>query len=127
MAANKVPQGVIEQSQDRPLGAVFLDAKAVAQITRSFSLNWPALVQRFLPTVSEAARSLRFTFSPVYDQSTAGNRYACSVAVGLLLLSAARAVSSPRCNASAKGSRSVSMANWGSSASPDLKFSMASR
>ena len=43
---NYVPQEAVEQSQDRPFAALVLDAKAVAQITGSFSLTWPALVQR---------------------------------------------------------------------------------
>ena len=47
MATCKVPQGVGEQSQDLPFAALVLDAKAVAQITGSFSLTWPALVQRW--------------------------------------------------------------------------------
>lgn len=42
-----VPQGVGEQSQDRPFAALVSDAKAVAQITGSFSLKWPAPVYRF--------------------------------------------------------------------------------
>ena len=37
-----VPQEAVEQSQDRPFAALVLDAKAVAQITGSFSLTWPA-------------------------------------------------------------------------------------
>ena len=46
MAYGIVPQEAVEQSQDRPFAALVLDAKAVAQITGSFSLTWPALVQR---------------------------------------------------------------------------------
>lgn len=41
-----VPQGVGEQSQDRPFAALVLDGKAVAQITGSVSLTWPALAHR---------------------------------------------------------------------------------
>ena len=47
-----MPQGVGEQSQDLPFAALVLDAKAVAQITGSFSLTWPALVQRNQPVPS---------------------------------------------------------------------------
>ena len=46
MTGSSVPQEAVEQSQDRPFAALVLDAKAVAQITGSFSLTWPALVQR---------------------------------------------------------------------------------
>ncbi|TSA09746.1 MAG: hypothetical protein D4R79_13110 [Comamonadaceae bacterium] len=46
MGANKVPIAVSHESQDRPFAALVLDAKAVAQITGSFSLTWPALAQR---------------------------------------------------------------------------------
>ena len=49
---NYVPQGVGEQSQDLPFAALVLDAKAVAQITGSFSLTWPALVQRDLSSTN---------------------------------------------------------------------------
>ena len=42
IAVDIVPQGVGEQSQDRPFAALVLDVKAVAQITGSFSLTWPA-------------------------------------------------------------------------------------
>ncbi len=34
------------QSNYQPFAALVLDAKAVAQITCSFSLTWPALAQR---------------------------------------------------------------------------------
>ena len=47
-----VPQAVGEQSQDRPFAALVLDAKAVAQITGSFFLTWPASGQRELPTTT---------------------------------------------------------------------------
>ena len=42
----KVPQGVGEQSQERLFAALVPDAKAVTQVTGSFSLTWPALGQR---------------------------------------------------------------------------------
>jgi len=42
LSVSLVPQGVGEQSQEQPFAALVLDAKAVAQITGSFSLTWPA-------------------------------------------------------------------------------------
>ena len=46
VATRKVPQGVGEQSQERLFAALVPDAKAVTQVTGSFSLTWPALGQR---------------------------------------------------------------------------------
>jgi hypothetical protein len=46
LKVRNVPQGVGEQSQEQPFAVLVLDAKAVAQITGSFSLTWPALAQR---------------------------------------------------------------------------------
>ena len=47
-----VPQADGNDLEDRLFAALVLDAKAVAQITGSFSLTWPALVQRNRPTTT---------------------------------------------------------------------------
>ena len=67
MVTRKVPQEAVEQSQDRPFAALVLDAKAVAQITGSFSLTWPALVQRNQTATSARYREVQW--SPPIDQA----------------------------------------------------------
>ena len=58
-ADDLVPQGVDEQSRNRPFATLVRNARAVVQITRSFSLNWPAPAQRF--------RSKRFAICLLYS------------------------------------------------------------
>ena len=62
MATRKVPQEAVEQSQERPFVALVLDAKAVAQITGSFSLTWRASVQRDQPLTT-----VSFKVSQLHD------------------------------------------------------------
>jgi len=55
-----VPIADSHELKDRSFVAVIQDAKAVTQVTVSFSLTWPALEQRELTAASVGYRSGQF-------------------------------------------------------------------
>ena len=57
---SEVPLEVGEQSQDRPFAALVPDAKAVTQVTGSFSLTWPATGQRDQPFTTGCLLEVHF-------------------------------------------------------------------